>query len=529
MLRVRQIKVEVNSDNEENLINAISKKLKVSKNDILDFNIHKQSIDARNKDRIYYVYEVNANAKNEEIVLKKNKSSDVFIAPKLEYKFSKSGDEKLKYRPIIVGSGPAGLMAGYILAENGYNPLIIERGERVEKRVKDVKKFWEEGVLNPNSNVQFGEGGAGTFSDGKLNTLVKDENNRGRKVFETFVKFGAPKDILYSYKPHIGTDILIDVVRNMRNEIEKMGGTFLYNTCLTNIKIEDNKLKSIEVNNNGIIECDALILAIGHSARDTFKMLYDLGIDMIAKPFAVGVRVQHNQKDIDVAQFGEKYKDILSPATYKLTYRASNNRGVYSFCMCPGGYVVNASSEEGRLAINGMSYNDRNGENANSAIVVTVTPDDFGGNPLDGIKYQRELEEKAYKAGNGKIPIQLLVDFKNNGVLPVRLGTVKPNFKGEYSFSNINEILPLDISKAIKEAFNDFGKKIKGFDNDDTILAAVESRTSSPIRIIRDERFEANISGIYPCGEGAGYAGGITSAAMDGIKVAEEIGRRHSI
>ena len=459
-------------------------------------------------------------------MLKKNKSADVLIAPTLEYKFEKTGTCKLKYRPVIVGAGPAGLMAGYILAENNYNPIIIERGQDVDNRIKDVKKFWEEGVLNPNSNVQFGEGGAGAFSDGKLNTLVKDENNRGRKVFETFIKCGAPKDILYSYKPHIGTDVLVDVVKNMRKDIENMGGTFLYNTCLTNIQIEDNKVKSIEVNNSEIIECDVLVLAIGHSARDTFNVIYNLGLEMTSKPFAVGIRVQHLQSDIDMAQFGKKYKDILSPATYKLTYRASNNRGVYSFCMCPGGHVVNASSEEKRLAINGMSYNARDSKNANSAIVVTVTPDDFGNEPLDGIEYQRRLEEKAYEIGKGKIPVQLLKDFKNN-VESKEFGEVEPIIKGVYEFADINEVLPKDLTDSIKEAFDDFGRKIKGFDKDDTILAAVESRTSSPVRIVRNEGFESNICGIYPCGEGAGYAGGITSAAMDGIKVAEEIGRRY--
>lgn len=526
MLRVRQIKVLVDNDSKENLIKAVSKKLKIKREDILNLDIYKQSIDARNKSKIYYVYEVNVNVKNEKEILTGNKSLDVFIAPDLKYYFNKIGNRKLNNRPIIVGAGPAGLMTGYILAENNYNPIIIERGDMVENRAEIVKNFWESGRLNFNSNVQFGEGGAGAFSDGKLNTLVKDEKNRGRKVFETFVKCGAPRDILYSYKPHIGTDLLMKVVKNMRVEIEKMGGSFLYNTCLTNIKIEAGKVKAIEVNNCKSMECDALILAIGHSARDTFKLLYDLNINMIPKPFAVGIRVQHSQSMIDVAQLGEKYKDSLSPATYKLTYRATNNRGVYSFCMCPGGYVVNASSEKESLSINGMSYNSRDSENANSAIVVTVTSDDFGNNPLDGIEYQRELEKKAYKAGNGKIPIQLLKDFNSN-VVSKEFGEVKPLFKGAYSFSNLNEILPKDILEALKEAFSEFGKKINGFDKEDTILSAVESRTSSPIRIIRDELFESNILGIYPCGEGAGYAGGITSAAMDGIKIAEEIGRRY--
>lgn len=526
MLRLRQIKVEAENDSKENLVKAICKKIKISKEDIIDVHIHKQSIDARSKECIYYVYEVNIEVKNEKEVLKKNKSADVFLAPDLKYNFVKCGTAKLNHRPVIVGSGPAGLFTAYVLAENGYKPIVIERGQNVDERIESVKRFWKDGTLNSNSNVQFGEGGAGTFSDGKLNTLVKDENNRGRKVFETFVKCGAKEDILYSYKPHVGTDVLIKVVKNMRKDIENMGGTFLYNTCLTSINIENDKVKSIEINYSDTIECEVLVLAIGHSARDTFKMIYDLGIKMEGKPFAVGIRVQHTQDDINMSQFGKKYKDILSPATYKLTYRASNNRGVYSFCMCPGGYVVNASSEENRLAINGMSYNARDSKNANSAIVVTITPDDFGKEPLDGVEYQRKLEEKAYKAGNGKIPVQLLKDFNAN-ILSKKFGKVEPAFCGDYEFSNINDILPGDITESIKEAFGEFGKKIKGFDSEDTILAAVESRTSSPVRIVRNEEFESNIIGVYPCGEGAGYAGGITSAAMDGIKVAEKIGQKY--
>lgn len=524
MIRVRQVKIEVNLFNNENLIKAVSKKLRVDKSLIEELKIFKQSIDARDKNNIYYVYEVNVKVKNETEILKKNKSNDIFLAPNLDYKFKKSGTIKLDKRPIIVGSGPAGLFCAYILAENNYKPIIIERGEDVDKRIESVNKFWEKGILNTNSNVQFGEGGAGTFSDGKLNTLVKDEFNRGRKVFETFVKCGANEEILYSYRPHIGTDILRKVVKNMREEIKKMGGTFLYNTCLTDINIEDNHIKSIEVNNKKIIDTDVLVLAIGHSARDTFEMLYRKNIQMTSKPFAIGLRVEHSQDMINESQYGLKYKNVLPTASYKLTYRASNNRGVYSFCMCPGGYVVNASSEEGRLAINGMSYSKRDGKSANSAIVVTITPDDFGHDTLDGMYYQRMLEEKAFNIGNGKIPVQTLKDFKDN-----RTSSLKnePSVKGHYTISNINEILPIEVSKSIKEAFTNFGKKIKGFDNDDTLLMAIESRTSSPIRILRDENLESSIKGIYPSGEGAGYAGGITSAAMDGIKIAEMIGQKY--
>ena len=526
MLRVRQIKIEVTKNNVENIKSELAKKLKVKEDYINEFYIRKQSLDARNKNEIYYVYEVDVDIKDERKVLNKIKSNDILKSPDLNYKFNITGKNKLKNRPIIVGSGPAGLFAAYLLAENNYKPIIIERGDKIENRINKVKQFWESGKLDTESNVQFGEGGAGTFSDGKLNTMVSDTNNRARKVFETFVSCGANEEILYSYKPHIGTDLLIDVVKNMREKIIEMGGSFLYNSCLTNIIIENNKVEKIEINHEKYIDCDILVLAIGHSARDTFKMLYDLNLDMTSKAFAIGLRVSHRQDMINYSQYGEKYKNILPPATYKLTYKASNGRGVYSFCMCPGGYVVNASSELGHLAINGMSEHKRDSKNANSAIIVTVNQKDFGNNVLDGIEFQRNLEKKAFDLGNGKIPIQLLKDFKSNKISE-KFGNVEPIFKGDYKFSNINDILPKDISNSIKEAFTNFGGKIKGFDSDDTILAAVESRTSSPVRIIRNDDLEANIGGIYPCGEGAGYAGGITSASIDGIKVAEAIAKKY--
>lgn len=525
MLKVRQIKIEVTKNNKDNLIKSISKKLKTDISNIENYTIEKLSIDARNKEEIYYVYEVNVNVKNELEILNRNKNNDVTLTNHKKYEIKEKGNLKINNRPIIVGSGPAGLFAAYILAENGYKPLIIERGENIEKRVESVETFWKTGKLNKNSNVQFGEGGAGTFSDGKLNTLIKDELCRGKKVFETFVENGADEEILYSYKPHIGTNMLRIVIKNMREKIIKMGGTFKYNTCLTNIIYENDTLKQIEVNNNELIDCDVLVLAIGHSARDTFYMLNNK-LNMEAKPFAVGIRVAHKQSMIDESQFGKKYKDILSPATYKLTY--NNDRGVYSFCMCPGGYIVNASSEENMLAINGMSNHERESGFANSAIVVTITPNDFGKNPLDGIEYQRSLEKKAYELGNGKIPVQLLKDFKENKISE-SLGNIEYVFKGDYKLANLNELLPIYISNSIKEGFISFGKKINGFDNDDTILAGIESRTSSPVRIIRNDLFESNIKGIYPSGEGAGYAGGITSAAIDGIKVAEAIIKKYEV
>lgn len=525
MINVKQIKIEVTKSNDENIKKGIAKKLNIPVYDIEYFNIIKRSIDARNKEEIYYVYEVDVKVKDEGKALNK-KNNDITYAISRKYEMKEYGNLELKNRPVIIGSGPAGLFAAYILAENGYKPIIIERGEQVEDRIKSVESFWKSGNLNKNSNVQFGEGGAGTFSDGKLNTLVKDEFNRGRKVFETFIKCGANEEIMYDYKPHIGTNILRDVIKNMRKKIINMGGEFRFNTCLTNVIYENDIIKQIELNNSEIIDTDILVLAIGHSARDTFKMLYENKLNMEAKPFAIGLRVSHKQEMINIDQYGFKYKNILKPASYKLTHKSTTGRGVYSFCMCPGGYVVNASSEDGMLAINGMSNYERESENANSAIVVTITPDDFGYNPLDGVRFQRNLEQKTYELGNGKIPIQLLKDFKNNKITN-KFGNVNPIFKGEYKFADLNNILPNYISDSIKESFTSFGKKIKGFDNDDTILAGIESRTSSPVRIVRNELFESNIKGIYPCGEGAGYAGGITSAAIDGVKIAEQIIKKY--
>ena len=409
MIRIRQINVAIDEDENE-LITKCAKKLKTNKENIEEYKIVKKSIDARDKQNIVFCYEVDIKAKNEDEILRKNKSKDIFEASNTQYEFKITGKQKMKNRPVIVGSGPAGLFCGYMLASYGYKPIIIERGEQIEKRVKTVETFWKEGNLNKESNVQFGEGGAGTFSDGKLNTLVKDKMGRNKKVLEMFVEAGAPNEILYLNKPHIGTDLLRNVIINLRNKIINMGGDIRYNSCLTNIEIQDSHIKSIEINNNEKIETEVLILAIGHSARDTFRMLNKNKIKMEPKPFAVGVRVQHPQKKINYSQYG-KFKDMLPPATYKLTYHSSNGRGVYSFCMCPGGYVVNASSEDRRLAINGMSNHSRDSKNANSAIVVTVIPNDFNGNLFGGLEFQEKLEEKTYEIGKGKIPIQTLKDF----------------------------------------------------------------------------------------------------------------------
>lgn len=521
MIRVRQVETSIDDSDIASIINACSKKIGIHPMKIKKLKINKKSIDARKKPLLKFVYEVDIEIDDEMDFLSRRSSNDILLTPDENYTFNIKGTTPLEKRLIIVGSGPAGLFCAYLLSSNGYKPIIIERGFDVDTRVEDVEQFWKTGKLNNNSNVQFGEGGAGTFSDGKLNTGVKDKFNRDKEVLNIFVANGAPDDILYLNMPHIGTDKLRTVVKNMRNKIIDMGGEFRYNTCLTNININNNKLESITVNDHEKIECDVLVLAIGHSARDTFKMLYDKKISMDPKPFAVGIRIQHKQKMIDYNQYG-CISDKCWAASYKLTYKANNGRGVYSFCMCPGGYVVNSSSENNMLAINGMSNYERESENANSAIIVTVSPKDFGEKPLDGIDFQRKLEEVSYKIGDGCIPIQLYKDYKNNKI-STKFDSINPIFKGNYKFANINEIFPNYINDALKEGIESFNRQIKGFNCDDAIIAAVESRTSSPVRINRDEDGISSINGIYPCGEGAGYAGGITSAAMDGMKAAEFI------
>ncbi len=442
--------------------------------------------------------------------------------------------------PVIAGAGPAGLFCAYALMSEGFHPIVAERGKKVEERTADVQKFWETGVLDTASNVQFGEGGAGTFSDGKLNTLVKDPIGRNRFVLETFVKFGAPEHILYENKPHIGTDILADVIKRMREFMTENGVEFLFETCVTGFSTGKNgNLKSIELNHDRQIDTDCLILAIGHSARDTFSLLQEKGLNMQAKSFAVGFRVEHPQSEVNLTQYGDLYADKLPAAPYKVTANLPSGRGVYSFCMCPGGYVVNASSEEHRLAVNGMSYSDRGGSNANSAIIVSVTPEDFKADAirhgvlkdadgkedvLSGVRFQERLEERAWKLGNGKIPQQLFGDYCKNRP-SVSYGAFESTTKGDSVLCNLRGLLPEELEESFIEGMHHFSRAIPEFDREDAILSGVESRTSSPVRIVRDESFQSNIRGIYPCGEGAGYAGGIMSAAMDGLKVAEAIGR----
>lgn len=521
MIRVRQIKVDVRKDSYDELVSSLVRKLNINNSDIIDVNIVKRSIDARHKDNVYFIYEVNVSLRNESKI---KLGGDILKSVNDKYSFEPSGYDYLNNRPIIVGSGPCGLFCAYELALYGYNPLVLERGEDMDSRVKTVLDFWNNNNFKTNSNVQFGEGGAGTFSDGKLSTQIKDKNNRIKEVLDVFISNGAPIEIGYDFMPHIGTDKLRDVVKNMRNKIISLGGEFRYNSCLTDINVSDNKVVSVVVNGSEVIPCDVLVLAIGHSARDTFRMLHSKGIDMCNKPFAVGLRVMHPQDMISYNQYGEFYK-YLRPASYKLTYNC-NGRGVYSFCMCPGGYVVNASSEEGRLVVNGMSNHERESGIANSAIVVTVNGSDYGDDLFDGVCFQEKLEECAYRIGNGFIPVQRYGDYVNN-VKSNNFGKILPMIKGKYTFSNLNLLFDSSINNSIRDAFNYFNTKIKGFNDADTILAGVESRTSSPIKIIRDDNYESNVFGIYPAGEGAGYAGGIVSAAVDGIKVFESIASKY--
>ncbi len=529
MIRITQLKLPL-GHTEEDFRNAIAKALRIPLQKIDSYTIVKKSIDAR-KGEIKYIYTADvtlrlAAKENEDYFISKCRNTNVSSITEEHYSFCPSGTQGLLHRPVVVGTGPAGLFAAYLLAKHGYQPLVLERGEEVQKRVASVEQFWSSGLLKPESNVQFGEGGAGTFSDGKLNTLVKDANHRYRLVMETFVHCGAPSDILYLNKPHIGTDQLRKVVENMRREIISCGGEVRFNTKLTELVTEEGTVKAVILDNKEQIPCEALILAIGHSARDTFSMLTNHRLFLSPKPFAVGLRIEHKQSLISQAQYGSRYQE-LPPADYKLTHQTRNGRGVYSFCMCPGGFVVNASSEQGYLAVNGMSNYLRNEDNANSAIVVTVQPEDFGQDgPLAGVAFQRQLEQTAYEAGKGAVPVQLFGDLLNNRD-SVTIGNVTPNIKGAYRLTNLNSCLPKEILEALKEGILAFDHKIKGFANEEAILAGVESRTSSPVRIHRDERFEANIKGIYPCGEGAGYAGGITSAAIDGIKVFEAIADRY--
>lgn len=541
-LRLSNINIDI--DDELDTINKrAAKKLRISEKDIKSLKILRESIDARRKDTIKFNYMVEVSVENEDKILKKVHDRDVIKekeTPKEEFKF---GSEKLKHRPVIVGMGPAGMFAGLVLAQNGYSPLIVERGEKVEERTKTINNFWDNGKLNTESNVQFGEGGAGTFSDGKLTTRIKDY--RCGIVVDEFIKNGAPEEIAYVGKPHIGTDILKKVVKNIREKIISLGGEILFKSKLQDLVIKDGKLQAVVVNDEKI-PCECLILAIGHSSRDTYEMLYKNQIFMEAKPFAIGVRIEHRQELINENQYG-KYKNHprLKAADYRLTYTTKEKkRGVYSFCMCPGGEVVAAASENERLVTNGMSNFKRDKENANSALVVSVNGEDFKNEidlykkympelknfskdnyPLWGMEFQRYYEHLAYLAGGSNYcaPIQLVGDFMKDKK-STKLGAVTPTYRPGYNLTNLKECLPAYVTEALREGMENFDKKITGFMDDNAIMTGIETRTSAPVKISRDEELESiSLKGLYPAGEGAGFAGGIISAAVDGIKVAESI------
>lgn len=531
MIRIQQLKLPI-THTERQLQQKLAKALRIKGKDILDYQIRRQSVDARKKSAVTFVYTIDVEVKNETQTLSRVKSNQVFLANDVVYQFPQAGEQPLLHPPVIIGSGPAGLFCAYLLAKHGFRPIIIERGKPVEERTKEVERFWQDNVLNSKSNVQFGEGGAGTFSDGKLNTLVKDVKGRSQEVLNIFIRHGAPASIAYEAKPHIGTDILKNVIQDMRHQIEAWGGVYLFHTCVTDMEFSGGRLAALicEDQITGTITrraAELAVLAIGHSARDTFIMLKNLGFQMEAKSFAVGLRVEHPQSMISENQYGKEAAKMLPAASYKLTANLENGRGVYSFCMCPGGYVVNASSEEGRLAVNGMSYSGRDGQNANSAIIVTVTPDDFAcDGPLGGIEFQRRLEERAYQLGHGKVPQQLFEDFEQ-GKPSQDYGSFRSEIKGAHMFGALHELFPEGIHSSFCQGMHQFSNSIPGFDKADVILSGVESRTSSPVRIKREETFESNKKGVYPCGEGAGYAGGIMSAAMDGMKVAEAIAEKY--
>lgn len=524
MLRIPQLKLHIyHTDKELKL--AVKKELRLP-HENFTYTIKKRSIDARKKQELHFVYAIDVALPDteEQRILAKAKGK-IVPAPKEEYTFVPTGTKPLTHRPVVIGAGPAGLFCAYFLAKHGYAPIVVERGEPMEERIKRVEEFWTGGALNTESNVQFGEGGAGTFSDGKLNTMVKDPSGRIRKVLEIFVEHGAPEEILYLNKPHIGTDNLRHVIVSMRKQMIAWGAEFRFSSKVTDLLVQENRVKGVEINSSTLVESDIVVAALGHSARDTFEMLIKKPLTIENKAFAIGVRMEHPQEMIGRSQYGDAYKE-LPAADYKLTHQCENGRGVYSFCMCPGGFVVNASSEEGRTVVNGMSNHDRSERNANSALIVTVTPEDFKAEgftgPLAGMQFQRKWEEAAFQEGNGKIPVQLFGDLLR-GQKSATIGEIVPNTKGEYVPADLQSCLPKYVLESLKEGILVFDKKIPGFAREDAVLLGVETRTSSPVRIVRSENYQADIKGFYPCGEGAGYAGGITSAAVDGIKVFEAI------
>ena len=499
---------------------AIARKLNQRLDDINKIKIVKQSVDARKKPGIRFVYSVSCEVSDNTRI---PNSTDIKILESIKDEDLVSGDKLISGRPLIIGTGPAGIFCGLILAQNGYKPIIIDRGGNIDERTRKVQCYWNGGELDTETNVQFGEGGAGTFSDGKLTTRIND--SRCDKVLQEYHNFGAPDDILYKAKPHIGTDVLKNVVANMRMEIERLGGTVLFNTKAVDLNISDGKVCGVLTNSHSSIDTNVVVMAIGHSARDTFDMLYKKGVPFEQKPFSIGVRIEHPQSMINTAQYGAASgHPALGAADYQL-FCKQNDRTAYSFCMCPGGIVVASASEQKSIVTNGMSEYKRDRENANSALVVSVGPSDFGtSHPLGGIEFQRKWEKLAYKVGgnNNSAPIQRLEDFIDNRV--GKLGSIKPSYTGETRLANLNECLPQYVTDGMKQSIAFFDRRLKGFGMKDALLTGVETRTSSPVRIPRNEALECiGFAGLYPAGEGAGYAGGIVSAAVDGIRIAQQI------
>lgn len=524
MIRISNIKYSVLLD-ETNLPEFTAKKYKLG--NIKDFRIVKQSIDARKKDDVHYVYTVDVSVDNESKLIKKHKN----ISRPVYKKYTPPAPLDTSKRVVVAGFGPAGMMCAYILTKAGYKVIVLERGEKVDERIKSVENFKKGGPINPESNIQFGEGGAGTFSDGKLTTGVNDI--RTGYVLEEFVRHGAPDEILYKAKPHIGTDNLVGMVKNFREDIIGMGSEIRFLHKLSGINSENNSLKSVSVTHNGEIyeiETDALVIATGHSARDVFKMLKDLGVSLQRKTFSVGARIEHFQEQISRWQYGDMYK-LLPPADYKLSVKTSSGRSIYTFCMCPGGEVIAAASEEGGVVVNGMSHHARDLKNSNAAVAVSVLPEDYDSTPMGAIEFQRNLERRAFAIGGGNYtaPIELLGDYIGSRTKGFKTpSVVMPSYtRSMTSVTDISAVFPDFVNKELKRGLSSFGKKLQGFDSPYAVLTAVESRTSSPIRILRNELGVAlGHSSVYPCGEGAGYAGGITSAAVDGIKTALLIMKR---
>lgn len=524
MIRISNLQLPLDHD-EKALSQVILTRLSIQAEDLLDYVVHRRGYDARKKSNIVLIYTLDVNTnKNEQLLASFIDDQLIKVSPDMSYKFVAHAQDKVQERPIVIGFGPCGLLIGLVLAQMGYKPIIIERGAAVRQRTKDTFGFWRKKTLNTESNVQFGEGGAGTFSDGKLYSQVKDPNHYSRKVLTEFVEAGAPEEILFVSKPHIGTFRLVSMVEKMRASIEELGGEIRFDTRVDDVHIEDGQMCGVTLADGEVIKSNHIALAIGHSARDTFQMLFDKNVYIEAKPFSIGFRIEHPQAQIDKARFGANAgNEILGAADYKLVHHSTNGRSVYSFCMCPGGTVVAATSEEHQVVTNGMSQYSRAERNANSAIVVGIDPSDYPGDALAGIELQRQLERKAYVMGgeNYHAPAQTVGDFLK-GKSSQELGTVQPSFKPGIKLTDLSDALPDYCIEAIREAIPVFDRKVKGFALADALLTGVETRTSAPICIKRGKDMQSiNTLGLYPAGEGAGYAGGIMSAAIDGIKIAE--------